>query len=245
MGVTVTVLEEKEYEDGELVERALDYFAQHKDGSVYYFGEDVDFYEGGKLKDHHGSWLAGQGQNRPGIIMPAQPKIDQTIQTEYAPGVAEDMVTFLLIGDLVYTPAGNYSGCAMTLDFTPLEPGVEENKWYCPGIGLAMEEGDDSELKLISIATPVSATTLAAAQQPRTTTTTAPAGPAPQAAVQAATQSAAPAAPVVVAPPSAGDGGLKSRSEKATTTLTIAFLAIAGSWITLSTARRASKRRDR
>src|SRR4030067_176999 len=58
-GVEVLVLEEKNYEDGELVEDTLDYFAQHKDGSVYYFGERVDDYEGGQVVGHESQGRAG------------------------------------------------------------------------------------------------------------------------------------------------------------------------------------------
>src|SRR5215204_1237529 len=41
MGVDVVVLEVTEYEDGELIEVTRDYHAQHADGNVWYFGEDV------------------------------------------------------------------------------------------------------------------------------------------------------------------------------------------------------------
>jgi hypothetical protein len=150
-GVTVTVLEERAYEDGELIEVALDYFAQHKNGDVYYFGEAVDNYEDGVVINHNGQWLAGDGDNRPGVFMPADPKVDQTLQVEYAPGIAEDMATILSLTEKVETPAGTFENCLKTLDFTPLEPGLEEFKWYCPGAGQVKEAGDDFEAVLVSI----------------------------------------------------------------------------------------------
>ena len=73
------MIEEKDFEDGELVERTLDYFAQHKDGSVYYFGERVDDYEDGKVVGHKGQWLSGEGKNRHGVFMPAQPVVAQRL----------------------------------------------------------------------------------------------------------------------------------------------------------------------
>ncbi|MEX2247852.1 MAG: hypothetical protein WEC75_14345 [Dehalococcoidia bacterium] len=151
-GVTVTVLEEKAFEEGEVVELALDYFAQHRDGSVYYFGEAVDNYEGGQLKDHHGQWLAGEDGNQPGIIMPAQPVAGQTFEQELAPGVAEDKATVLALNETVTVPARNYTGCLKTREFSPIEPGVEELKWHCPGAGLVKEEGDGSLSELVSVA---------------------------------------------------------------------------------------------
>ena len=42
--VRAAVIEDREFEDGELVERTLDYFAQDDRGTVWYLGEDVDKY---------------------------------------------------------------------------------------------------------------------------------------------------------------------------------------------------------
>ena len=79
-GVKVLVVRDDAYEDGELVESTLDYFAQHDDGSVYYFGEDVDNYEDGELKDHEGSWLAGEGSI--GLVFMAVAAVDSTIGSQ-------------------------------------------------------------------------------------------------------------------------------------------------------------------
>ena len=45
-------VEDREWEDGQLAEVALDYFAQDDDGTVYYLGEDVDEYADGKVVSH-------------------------------------------------------------------------------------------------------------------------------------------------------------------------------------------------
>jgi hypothetical protein len=203
-GVTVTVLEEKAFEDGELVELALDFFAQHSDGSVYYFGEEVDNYEDGQLKDHAGAWLAGEGANQPGIIMPAAPQLNQTYQQEDAPGVAEDMATVLALDETVTVPSGTYTGCMKTREFTPLEPGIEEFKWHCPGVGLVKEEGDGSLLELASV------------------------GPAPQPTAAApAPTTAQPTVPAGIAAPSTGQGG-SSRSPMTTAWVAALAAALAG-----------------
>jgi hypothetical protein len=150
-GVAVVVLEEKAYEDGELIEVALDYFAQNRDGSVYYLGERVDNYEGGVIVNHDGQWLSGEGQNEPGIVMPAQPVVGQTYDQENAPGIAEDKATVLSINESVTVPAGTFSGCLKTRDFSPLDPGIEEFKFYCPGVGLVREEAEGEFLDLTSV----------------------------------------------------------------------------------------------
>jgi hypothetical protein len=148
-GVDVSVLEVKEYEDGELTESTLDYFAQHRDGSVYYFGERVDEYEEGKVVGHKGQWLAGEGRNQPGVFMPAQPALGQTFEQEKAPGVAEDRSKIVAEDQAVSTPAGSFSGCIKTEDFNPLDK-TTEFKYYCPGVGLVREEFTGGHVDLIS-----------------------------------------------------------------------------------------------
>lgn len=148
-GVEVTVLEEKDYGNGKLVERTLDYFAQHQDGTVYYFGERVDEYEGGKVVGHGGQWLAGEGGNQPGVFMPAHPTVGQVFEQEKAPGIAEDRSKVISTNESVTTPAGSFTGCLKTEDFSPLD-NVTELKYYCPGVGLVREEFPGGHLDLIS-----------------------------------------------------------------------------------------------
>jgi len=152
-GIEVLVLEEIAYEDGEVIEVALDFFAQHEDGAVYYFGEKVDNYVDGKIDNHDGSWLAGKNGAQPGIVMPAQPVVGQTFKQENAPGVAEDQVTILALNESVSTPAGNFSGCLKAEDSSPLNPGVIDIKFYCPGVGQVREAGLDGFIELISYST--------------------------------------------------------------------------------------------
>ncbi|MDO8612016.1 MAG: hypothetical protein Q7R32_04245 [Dehalococcoidia bacterium] len=148
-GIEVTVVEDKAFEDGELVESTLDYYAQHRDGSVYYFGERVDEYEGGKVVGHAGQWLTGEGDNQPGVYMPAKLVLDQTFEQEKAPGVAEDQSKVVALDQAVTTPAGSFSGCIKTEDFSPLD-NATEFKFYCPDIGLVREEPPGGHLDLIS-----------------------------------------------------------------------------------------------
>jgi len=149
-GVEVTVLQEKDYQNGELVESTLDYFAQHRNGDVYYFGERVDIYEGGKIVGHQGQWLAGEGKNEPGVAMPAHPTVGQKFNQENAPGIAEDQLTVLSLTESVTVPAGTFSGCLKVADFNPLDRATE-HKWFCPGVGMVHEEFAGGHLDLISI----------------------------------------------------------------------------------------------
>jgi hypothetical protein len=146
-GVRVAVLENKEFEDGKLVEHTLDYFAQRRDGSVWYFGERVENYENGKV-DHEGQWLAGKGNAQPGIYMPAKPKAGQVFQQERAPGVAEDRSTVLAAGLTRKTGAGKFRNCIKVKDFSPIDK-LTEFKYYCAGVGLVHEDEPHAHSDLV------------------------------------------------------------------------------------------------
>ena len=72
--ITTRVLEEMEFADDELIEVSRNFFAQAPDGTVCYFGEDVDEFVDGEVS-HEGAWRAGENGNVPGIIMPADPQV--------------------------------------------------------------------------------------------------------------------------------------------------------------------------
>ncbi|MGH3035102.1 MAG: hypothetical protein ACRDON_11210 [Gaiellaceae bacterium] len=147
-GVEVAVVEVKDYEDDELVERTLDYYAQHADGSVWYLGERVDDYEEGEIVGHEGQWLAGEGDAKPGLFMPAEPEVGDAFEQERAPGIAEDRSTVLEVGLQVTAPAGEFSDCVKTEDFAPLD-NLTEFKYYCHGVGLVREEPEGGIIELV------------------------------------------------------------------------------------------------
>ncbi len=149
-GVAVRIVEVKEFEDGELTEITRDYYAQHKDGAVYYFGERVDEYSGGQVTGHGGQWLAGEGQNQPGVFMPAEPKVGDQFEQERAPGIAEDASKVVAVEQTVDVPAVAATGCIKTEDYSPIDK-VTEVKFYCPDIGLMREEFTGGFLDLVSM----------------------------------------------------------------------------------------------
>jgi hypothetical protein len=137
-GVPVLVVQDRDLENGRLVERTLDYFGQDQAGNVWYFGESVDDIERGRVVGHEGQWLAGRRGARPGLFMPARPRVGQTFEQERAPGIAEDRSTVLAVGIRLRTPAGVFRGCIKTSDFAPLDR-LAETKYYCPRVGLARQ----------------------------------------------------------------------------------------------------------
>ena len=139
-GIPTRVVEEYEAVDGKVVEIARNYFVQSSDGTVCYFGEVVDNYGAdGKIKSHSGSWRADKSKNRPGIFMPAKPKLNQAFQQEIAPGVAEDQSKVVKIGESIDTPAGTFRDTISFIDRNPMD-GTEDRKIYARGVGLIWDE---------------------------------------------------------------------------------------------------------
>lgn len=150
-GVSTRVVEEREWEDDELYEVSRNYFAicdATKD--VYYFGEEVDFYEDGKVVKHEGSWRAGQDGNRAGLIMSGAPKLGMKYYQEYAPGVALDRAEIVSLDETCETPAGIFAQCMKVKEGTALNLIETEYKYYAPDIGLIQDE----DLLLIKFGTP-------------------------------------------------------------------------------------------
>ena len=152
-GAKVTVVEVSDFDDGELVEKTTDYYAQHRSGVVYYMGERVDDYEGGKIIGHGGQWLAGEHGNWAGVFMPAAPKVGDVFEQERAPGVAEDRSRVVATGRTVTVPAGTFRDCIVTEDFDPVGR-TTQGKVYCRGVGLVREVfGKGRSLDLITLET--------------------------------------------------------------------------------------------
>jgi hypothetical protein len=147
-GVRTVVMTETEYENNNLVEVSYNYFAQAvADGSVCYFGEAVDDYENGVIVSHEGAWLAGEGVNDAGIIMPGSPQMGQVYEQEYAPDIAQDMAEIVATGEQWVVRLGTYTDTLSTNECTPLEKGSGEDKASARNIGLIYDNG----VELISI----------------------------------------------------------------------------------------------
>jgi hypothetical protein len=140
-GTETRVLEERETEDGELVEISRNYFAVCKlTNDIFYFGEEVDDYEDGKIVSHEGTWQAGVDNAKAGMIMPGKVPLGLKYYQEVAPGIAEDRAEIISLNDTLDTPAGQFKNVLKIEETNPLKPDEKEFKYYAPGIGLIQEE---------------------------------------------------------------------------------------------------------
>lgn len=132
-----------------------DYFAQHVDGSVWYFGELSHQLENGEIVGVEGSFKAGVDGAKPGIIMKAHPAVGDVYRQEFALGDAEDAGEVISITGTESVPGASCTGtCVVTHDFSPLEPDANEQKFYAPGIGVILEvdiEEGGTRLELQSV----------------------------------------------------------------------------------------------
>jgi hypothetical protein len=139
-GITTRVVEEREEKNGELYEISRNFYAiDQETGDVFYFGEDVDFYENGEIVGHKGEWLAYTNGNKPGLIMPGDPQVGLKYYQELAPGVAMDRAEVISVSDTFETPEGKFENCLTTRESSKIEPAIEQ-KTYAPGIGLIQDQ---------------------------------------------------------------------------------------------------------
>jgi hypothetical protein len=152
LGIPATVVHDVVTEDGALVEDTWDWYAQDKEGNIWYLGEATKEFENGKVESTEGSWEAGVDGAEAGIIVPAKPKVGMTYRQEYLKGEAEDAADVLSVDKRATVPYGSFDELLETKDYTPLEPKLVENKYYAKGVGpvlgITISGGSDRETLL-------------------------------------------------------------------------------------------------
>lgn len=154
MGVRCVVVRDEVRTSGALTELTFDWYAQDGDGNVWYFGEDSHEYSGGSPVSAFGSWQAGVDGAQPGIVMPGAPERGQRYRQEYRRGQAEDMAEILRLNDRAKVPYDTFKDVLVTRDFSPLEPGVIEQKYYATGVGVVQEslvQGGEEVSRLVRV----------------------------------------------------------------------------------------------
>lgn len=153
-GITATTITDvAKTPDGTLLEKTTDWYAQDKQGNVWYLGEDTAAYENGQV-DTSGSWQAGVNDGEPGIIMEANPHIPDAYRQEYLQGEAEDTAWITGVSGSVKVPYATLYHVLTSLEHTVLEPDVVDMKIYAPGLGIVMEQaiaGGQEVAKLVKV----------------------------------------------------------------------------------------------
>jgi len=143
--VRTGVMQEFETVDGEVEEISYNYLASCEPmNDVYYFGEDVEDGDGNPLPD---AWLAGRDGALPGILMPDRAFLLGARYYQEIAVNAQDRGEHTALGLEIEVPAGVFQNCVEVIETTPLEPGHESLKQYCPNVGLVRD--DDLELMAV------------------------------------------------------------------------------------------------
>jgi hypothetical protein len=154
-GVICRVVHDKVFVHGVLRENTFDYFAQDRDGNAWYFGEDTqELDKNGKVVSTAGTSRAGVDGVQPGVIMEAHPKVNDHYFQEQAAPLAEDEATVLSLHETVAVPLAKFRNCLLTKEFTQLEPGNVEHKFYARGIRFVLSvvvKGGKERLALVNI----------------------------------------------------------------------------------------------
>jgi hypothetical protein len=140
-GVRCVVVSDNLYVEGRLAERTADWYAQDRKGNVWYFGEaTAELDRRGRVATREGSWQAGIDGARPGIVMPARPRVGQALRQEYYRGHAEDHFKVVSLSARVSVPYVSSRHALLTREWSPLEPGVIDRKYYVRGVGNVVDE---------------------------------------------------------------------------------------------------------
>ena len=153
-GVTARVVSDVATHNGARLEKTFDWFAQDKQGNVWYLGENTTAYLRNGKTDTSGSWEAGLQGAEPGLIMEANPQIPDGYRQEYLAGEAEDTAWITGRGGSVKVPYRTVRNVLTTLEATRVEPGIYDQKIYGPGIGIVVEQsltGPNESAKLVSV----------------------------------------------------------------------------------------------
>jgi hypothetical protein len=138
-GLECRVVREVETLDGKLVVDSVHWFAQHKSGDVWYFGEVAKHYVDGFLDSLDGSWRFGKDGAKLGIVMLASPATGDIYRQQFHLNVAEDIARVVAFGTTASVPCGVFHECVTIENFSPLELDDVDNNVYAPGVGLVVE----------------------------------------------------------------------------------------------------------
>ena len=138
MGIDAVVVHDQVFSRGRPEERTFDWYAEDKRGNVWYLGEDSSNYEHGRWVRDDGSWEAGVGNGRPGIVMPADPRPGDAYRQEYSPGHALDQARVLGAGGAVTAPYRRFPRTLVTREYSSIDHQFEK-KYYARRVGVIRE----------------------------------------------------------------------------------------------------------
>jgi len=141
MGILCLGVQDRVIVDQRFVEDTWRWYAQDRDGNVWYFARETKKYDY-EVMTEDWSWLAGSEGAKPGMVMVGHPAdhLNKEYRQEYAPGVEEEKALLIGLSETVTVPYGTFSNCLKIKVYSDLAPGRVEYRYYASGIGLLLSE---------------------------------------------------------------------------------------------------------
>ncbi len=144
LGISSRVVKEQEFDGDLLSEEQLSYYAQDTAGNVWLLGEETIEYEydeeGNVIEtDDDDSWLAGEDQALPGLIMDGTPEVGEGYYQRFDLGEAEEQAEIVNL-DAAIDDFGDYQNILQVKEFSALETDGFEFEYYAPGVGQIYSE---------------------------------------------------------------------------------------------------------
>lgn len=154
LGVDTVVVWTLDFSDNELVEKEIAFFAQDKDGNVWYFGEHPEEYEDGKFVAAP-TWVAGQKEAKPGIAMWAQPSINMSSYFQgWGPAVDwSDYAKIDQTGQKKCFPLNCYKDVIVIKESSLAEPNIYQLKYFAKATGnIGVDfQGEDKTQEILEL----------------------------------------------------------------------------------------------
>ncbi len=158
-GVRTVVGWIEDFNDGELVEKEIAFYAQDNDGNVWYLGEHPEDYEGGNFVASP-TWIAGIEDARAGIKMLSSPQLGAPIYYQgWGPAVEwSDYGQVDQMGQETCVPVNCYKDVLVNAESSLGETGAFQVKYYARGVGevrVGWKGADETqeELELVELVT--------------------------------------------------------------------------------------------
>jgi hypothetical protein len=157
-GVRARVLWDRDYDDGELIESELAFFAQDTDGNVWHLGQYPEEYEDGRLEKAP-AWIEGAKGARAGLAMKAEPTQGPSYAQGFAPAPLfwDDRARVYKTGVSTCVPVDCYDNVLVMEEFEVRKPKAFQLKFYAPGVGgvrvgwRGAKEEEKETLKLVRL----------------------------------------------------------------------------------------------
>jgi len=156
-GVDAVMLWDRDYNNGELQEAELAFFAQDDDGNVWLMGEYPEEYQGDIFIGAPSTWISGFSGADAGILVPGSSHLAEVYLQGWAPDVNFlDCGRAFAVGQSVCVPYNCFENVFVVDEWSPLEPASgHQRKYYAPGVGNvligAVDDPEAETLVLTSI----------------------------------------------------------------------------------------------